>query len=83
MRYVDVNQGACALLGYTREELLQRTPNQASEELGSVDDLAAQYDRLIANAPATESIEINVQRPDGSRIACELGASRCARTTDG
>ena len=47
MRYVDVNQAACALLGYTREELLQRTPNQASEELGSVDDLADGLAKLI------------------------------------
>jgi PAS domain S-box-containing protein len=72
MRYLDVNEGACRLLGYPREELMRRTANQTSRTLGTVDELGAVYDEVIAHAPATQVSEILVDRADGTTIVCEV-----------
>jgi PAS domain S-box-containing protein len=71
MRYLDVNEGACRLLGYSREELMQRTANQTSRSLGSIDSLGKLYDEAIANAPATQVSEVVIDRADGTTIVCE------------
>jgi PAS domain S-box-containing protein len=72
MRYLDVNEGACRLLGYPREELMRRTANQTSRTLGTVDELGAVYDDVIAHAPATQISEVLIDRADGTTITCEV-----------
>src|SRR6267143_1118870 len=52
MRFVDVNETACSLLGYSREELLRMGPQDVLPV--SREDLERSYDELIAN-PAGEA----------------------------
>jgi diguanylate cyclase (GGDEF)-like protein/PAS domain S-box-containing protein len=52
MRFVDVNETACRLLGYSREELLSMGPQDVLPV--SREDLERSYDELIAN-PAGEA----------------------------
>jgi len=72
MRYLDVNEGACRLLGCSREELMRRTANQTSRSLGTVEDLGKVYDAVIANAPATQVSQVRIDRADGKTIVCEV-----------
>jgi PAS domain S-box-containing protein len=42
-RYVDCSDAACALLGYTREEMLSKTIEDVSYNVNEVPRLFAQY----------------------------------------
>jgi PAS domain-containing protein len=42
-RYVDCSEGACQLLGYTSEEMLQKTIEDLSYDVNQVPKLFAQY----------------------------------------
>jgi diguanylate cyclase (GGDEF)-like protein/PAS domain S-box-containing protein len=70
LRYVDVNQTFCELVGYTRKEVLGMTPM----ELFSSDraTLERDYDAIIADnkAPASR-IEGWYTRKDGTRVPIE------------
>jgi PAS domain S-box-containing protein len=72
MTYLEVNQGACTLLGVTREALLRQRPNETSHSLGSLDDLGALYDQVIAQAPLTQTSELVVQQAGGRSCICEV-----------
>jgi PAS domain S-box-containing protein len=72
MTYLEVNQGACRLLGVTREELMHRRPNETSSSLGDLDDLGKLYDRVIAQAPLTQTSEMAVQQSNGRTCICEV-----------
>lgn len=80
MRYVDVNETACRLLGYTRAELLELGPHQVAP--ASLEELAAAYDRIIAGDDSRAALEINQRRKDGSLLAVEL-VRRAVPTHDG
>src|SRR6185503_17338200 len=70
LRYVDVNQTFCDLLGYSREEILGKTPM----DVFSVDraTLERDYDALIADKNAAASVvEGRYQRKDGISIPVE------------
>src|SRR5258708_13360004 len=49
MRFVDVNETACKLLGYSREELLRMGPQDVLP-VGR-EDLERSYDKLIPRPP--------------------------------
>jgi diguanylate cyclase (GGDEF)-like protein/PAS domain S-box-containing protein len=70
LRYVDVNQTFCELVGYARKEILGMTPM----DLFSADraTLERDYDAIIAdnNAPASR-VEGWYTRKDGTRIPVE------------
>ncbi|WP_068678089.1 MULTISPECIES: ATP-binding protein [unclassified Variovorax] len=72
MTYLEVNQGACTLLGVTREALLKQRPNQTSQSLGSLDELGKLYDQVIAQAPLTQRSELLVQQSGGRTCICEV-----------
>ena len=72
MTYLEVNLGACALLGVTREELMKRRPNETSPSLGDLDDLGKLYDQVIAQAPVTQTAELQVRQADGRTCICEV-----------
>jgi len=79
LRYVDVNRTFCEMLGYSREEILGKTPM----DIFSVDreTLESDYDALIADKDHEAGIvEGRYRRKDGSTIPVE--ARRRAVQTD-
>jgi diguanylate cyclase (GGDEF)-like protein/PAS domain S-box-containing protein len=81
LRYVDVNQTLCDLVGYTRDEILGMTPM----DLFSADraTLERDYDAIIADhdAPASRA-EGSYRRKDGTLVPIET-RRRALRTEDG
>lgn len=69
MRYVDVNETACRVLGYSRAELLALGPQDLFS--GTREELAESYDRLIAGDLSKNSAEGWYRRKDGSRLWVE------------
>ena len=69
MRHVDVNQTACRLLGYTREELLQIGPAEILPL--SRAELEAIYDALIANPSSPGGMQSHYRCKDGSLLPFE------------
>ena len=73
---VDVNDGACRMLGVARDQLLAQAPQRLA--LGTPEQLRAQAARLedyaaaIGPASAPELAEIELARLDGSRIPVEV-----------
>src|SRR5882672_4923544 len=68
MGIMDVNDTACRKLGYTREELLARTPQDI---LGVPrDELSAIYVRLMEGGQG-DTVEGSYQRKDGQRFPIE------------
>lgn len=68
--YLDVNQSACRLLGYGREELLRLDPRDPVPHYpaGTLERI---YDEVIAQSPAIQTAEVEIVRADGTRITCE------------
>lgn len=70
MRYIDVNQTFCDLVGYNRQEMLGMTPM----DLFSADRITLErdYDALIAgDGRATQMIEGQYRHKDGTLIPIE------------
>ncbi|MFQ5995869.1 MAG: PAS domain S-box protein [Acidiferrobacterales bacterium] len=79
-QWVEVNDRGCELLGYPREELLQKT----WRELTHPDDLAANlelYNRALAGELDNYSLDKRFIRKDGSVAHLNL-AVRCVRRAD-
>ena len=81
MSFLDVNETACRLVGVPREKLLKRRPYDDLLGSGRA-ELEAQYDQLIAQSPAAETIERMVLRADGTQVPCEL-RRQALRASDG
>lgn len=69
MRFADVNDTACRLLGYSREDLLRMGPQDIVPE--SREELARIYDEMIANAASHDSMKSRYIRKDGSSFPFE------------
>ncbi len=70
MRFVDVNEVACRMLGRTHPEVLALGPDGV---LGVTrDQLERTYDSIIAGGPGTEPVELLRQREDGRQVWVEL-----------
>ncbi len=80
MRIVDVNDAACRMYGYTREQLTTMPPH-LHKDGGSLEELEKLYDEMIRTSPATSRAEIQAIRADGSRFPAE--AQRQAVRADG
>jgi len=72
MTYLDVNQGACRLLGFTREELMKQRPDQMSPSLVDLGELGRLYDEVIAEAPKMQTSELLVRQAGGGICICEV-----------
>ena len=79
MRHVDVNQTACKLLGYTKEELLRMGPADLLPV--SREELEQTYDRLIANPSLPDGMRSYYRRKDGSHLPFE-STRRVMRSAD-
>ena len=81
MTFLDVNETACRLVGVPREELLKRHPYD--DPLGpDRAEMEAQYDQLIAQSPAAETIERMVLGADRTAVPCEM-RRQALRASDG
>jgi PAS domain S-box-containing protein len=69
MRYVDVNETACRLLGWSREELCGMGPQDVLLE--SREKIERYYDDLIANPSRAQSMRIEYRCKDGSVLPFE------------
>jgi PAS domain S-box-containing protein len=79
--WIEVNQTLCDILGYSRDELLQRT----WADLTHTDDLAedvARFDNVVAGKTNEYAMDKRFMRKDGS-IAHAHIAVRCVRLADG
>lgn len=70
LRFVEVNATACAMLGYTREELLDLPP--AALWPGTVETLEAMFDQVIARRDDTGLTEGQVRHRNGALIEIEF-----------
>ena len=68
MRFVDVNEGACRMLGYTREELLALSPEDVAP--GSRADFERVYDGMVDGAVST--FATRHRRKDGTQVPVEV-----------
>jgi diguanylate cyclase (GGDEF)-like protein/PAS domain S-box-containing protein len=64
MRFVDVNETSCRLLGYSREELLEMGPHDVLP--ASREELERAYDEFIANPSHTTGMQSTYRCKDGS-----------------
>jgi diguanylate cyclase (GGDEF)-like protein/PAS domain S-box-containing protein len=69
MRFVDVNATACSLLGYSREELLKKGPQDLLPV--SREELEKSYDELIANPSLSSGMYTYYRCKDGSTLPFE------------
>ena len=70
MRYVDVNQTICRLLGYSRDELLALGPADLVPGLPRA-ELERTYDRLIADPSSSSAVRAGYRCKDGSLLPIE------------
>ena len=70
MRFIDFNDTACRLFGYTREELLKLGPAALSG--GSREELEIRYDSLIAGDMGLGTSRLQLRRKDGSQFPAEV-----------
>ena len=69
MRFVDVNETSCRLLGYSREELLNMGPHDVLPT--SREQLERAYDEFIANPSHITGMHSHYRRKDGSTFPFE------------
>jgi PAS domain S-box-containing protein len=72
LHYIDFNEAACRMLGCSRTELMARTANATSRQLGDLAQVGALYDRVIRSSPQVVVDELLVERSDGSAFPAEV-----------
>ena len=70
LRIIDVNDAACRLFGYTREEFLKLGPEALGK--GSREELESRYDSLIAGDTGRGISRLQLRRKDGSQFPAEV-----------
>ncbi|PHV32193.1 sensory box protein/response regulator [Janthinobacterium sp. BJB312] len=69
MCFVDVNQTACRMLGFEREDFLRVGPGRAHEGEAPLEEL---YNKLLAGDQGGPMTELQLQRKDGSPLSVEV-----------
>ncbi len=67
--FVDVNQTACRMLGFEREDFLQVGPGRAHDGPSQLGEL---YEKLLAGDQGAPMAELQLHRKDGSPLAVEV-----------
>ncbi|MGK5080395.1 EAL domain-containing protein [Janthinobacterium sp. HLX7-2] len=67
--FVDVNQTACRMLGFEREDFLRVGPGRAHEGEAQLEEL---YSKLLAGDQGSTMTELQLQRKDGSPLSVEV-----------
>ena len=67
--FVDVNQTACRMLGFEREDFLQVGPSRGHDGQPQLDEL---YEKLLAGDQGAPMAELQLHRKDGSPLAVEV-----------
>ncbi|MGK5038045.1 EAL domain-containing protein [Janthinobacterium sp. LB3P118] len=67
--FVDVNQTACRMLGFEREDFLRVGPGRANEGETQLEEL---YNKLLAGDQGGPMTELQLQRKDGSPLSVEV-----------
>ncbi|MDQ1832195.1 EAL domain-containing protein [Massilia scottii] len=81
MRFVELNAAASRMLGYSREELLGMGPCDITAE-STWPEMAALYERLMANSGSSLSDEMALIRKDGSQVQVEFHRQALASGPD-
>jgi two-component system, NtrC family, sensor kinase len=76
LKYVEVNQGACENLKYSREELISLSPLATCVQLDE-QSLRNYVDSLIAQTSKFIEFETRMQRKDGTSYQCNVRLHRC------
>jgi diguanylate cyclase (GGDEF)-like protein/PAS domain S-box-containing protein len=69
MRFIELNATACAMLGYSCDELHEMSPQEVST--ATLEELERVYDALIAGHTTGELSEIRLRHKDGSFVLVE------------
>ncbi|WP_394780786.1 EAL domain-containing protein [Undibacterium sp.] len=72
MRFIDANETATKILGYSRAELLQLGPQDLKPDAGELERINKRFDEIIHSDAKTGMIETVHQRKDGSRLPVEV-----------
>ncbi|WP_188567452.1 sensor domain-containing protein [Undibacterium terreum] len=72
MRFIDANETATKILGYSRSELLQLGPQDLKPDAGELERIHKRFDEIIHSVSQTGMIETVHQRKDGSRLPVEV-----------
>jgi diguanylate cyclase (GGDEF)-like protein/PAS domain S-box-containing protein len=70
VRFIEFNTATTTMLGYTREELMQLSPEALTGT--SMDDLLVLYDGIISGQFANQLIETQLRRKDGTFVQVEI-----------
>jgi PAS domain S-box-containing protein len=70
MRFIDVNDTACRMFGFGREEFLKLGPEAVGK--GSREELESRYDSLIAGDTGSGISRLQLRRKDGSQFPAEV-----------
>ncbi|HJV96070.1 MAG TPA: diguanylate cyclase, partial [Albitalea sp.] len=80
MRYIDANATACAMLGYTREQLLAMGPQ---DMVGKPrEEVERDFDALIAGEEERSRKQASLRRSDGTPLRVEI-SRRALQSGDG
>jgi len=70
MRLIEFNRRASQVMGYTAEELMNKSPAELSDE--SIEQLELMYDQIIAGSGPSDPTETRIRCKDGSYIPVEV-----------
>lgn len=72
MRFIDANETALSILGYSYDELLRLGPQDLKPDEGEMERINRRFDEVIHSESRTGMIQTVHQRRDGTRLPVEV-----------